>query len=211
MVTVVLSGTRSAVVGKRSIAMTHARSTFSGVLKAPIWTTKRLGRAPSATRTSSWRSVRPAMRGAFLAGSKAGTEAWITGAEARTDSGSGSTSACTASAKRVSGVATGTGADTMVFSGVGGAAKATSTGAGSIVGAGAGLSTTASAKRVSRTSGARASRTGWPGSATGVTPSSAATRVEPASGWAGRSDEHTSELQSLMRISYVVFCLEQKK
>src|SRR3546814_6080565 len=37
------------------------------------------------------------------------------------------------------------------------------------------------------------------------------------SGWAGRtaaanrSEEHTSELQSLMRISYAVFCLKQKK
>src|SRR3546814_5666969 len=28
-------------------------------------------------------------------------------------------------------------------------------------------------------------------------------------GW--RSEEHTSELQSLMRISYAVFCLKQKK
>src|SRR3546814_944646 len=28
---------------------------------------------------------------------------------------------------------------------------------------------------------------------------------------AGRSEEHTSELQSLMRISYAVFCLEKKK
>src|SRR3546814_3211126 len=28
---------------------------------------------------------------------------------------------------------------------------------------------------------------------------------------AGRSEEHTSELQSLMRISYAVFCLTQKK
>src|SRR3546814_10899088 len=27
----------------------------------------------------------------------------------------------------------------------------------------------------------------------------------------GRSDEHTSELQSLMRISYAVFCLKNKK
>src|SRR3546814_3338657 len=27
----------------------------------------------------------------------------------------------------------------------------------------------------------------------------------------GRSEEHTSELQSLMRISYAVFCLQQKK
>src|SRR3546814_9974959 len=28
---------------------------------------------------------------------------------------------------------------------------------------------------------------------------------------AGRSEEHTSELQSLMRISYAVFCLNKKK
>src|SRR3546814_1032953 len=33
------------------------------------------------------------------------------------------------------------------------------------------------------------------------------------SGWRGgrRSEEHTSELQSLMRISYAVFCLKNKK
>src|SRR3546814_3140223 len=32
------------------------------------------------------------------------------------------------------------------------------------------------------------------------------------SGWTctGRSEEHTSELQSLMRISYAVFCLKKK-
>src|SRR3546814_7076688 len=29
--------------------------------------------------------------------------------------------------------------------------------------------------------------------------------------WAHRSEEHTSELQSLMRISYAVFCLKKKK
>src|SRR3546814_3630550 len=28
--------------------------------------------------------------------------------------------------------------------------------------------------------------------------------------WVGRSEEHTSELQSLMRISYAVFCLKKK-
>src|SRR3546814_550143 len=28
--------------------------------------------------------------------------------------------------------------------------------------------------------------------------------------WDGRSEEHTSELQSLMRISYAVFCLKKK-
>src|SRR3546814_5720787 len=31
-----------------------------------------------------------------------------------------------------------------------------------------------------------------------------------AVGRAGRSEEHTSELQSLMRISYAVFCLKKK-
>src|SRR3546814_7373568 len=30
-------------------------------------------------------------------------------------------------------------------------------------------------------------------------------------GFAGRSEEHTSELQSLMRISYAVVCLQKKK
>src|SRR3546814_7816673 len=30
-------------------------------------------------------------------------------------------------------------------------------------------------------------------------------------GWNWRSEEHTSELQSLMRISYAVFCLKKKK
>src|SRR3546814_2387681 len=29
--------------------------------------------------------------------------------------------------------------------------------------------------------------------------------------WTFRSEEHTSELQSLMRISYAVFCLKKKK
>src|SRR3546814_5309010 len=29
--------------------------------------------------------------------------------------------------------------------------------------------------------------------------------------WHSRSEEHTSELQSLMRISYAVFCLKKKK
>src|SRR3546814_6053693 len=34
--------------------------------------------------------------------------------------------------------------------------------------------------------------------------------AHPAAG-GGRSEEHTSELQSLMRISYAVFCLKKKK
>src|SRR3546814_2022991 len=41
-----------------------------------------------------------------------------------------------------------------------------------------------------------------------------AAQVEPLGAeaiGAGRSEEHTSELQSLMRISYAVFCLKKKK
>src|SRR3546814_10736538 len=44
----------------------------------------------------------------------------------------------------------------------------------------------------------------WPTSEYKSTRDSWATR----SGW--RSEEHTSELQSLMRISYAVFCLQKK-
>src|SRR3546814_10339233 len=33
----------------------------------------------------------------------------------------------------------------------------------------------------------------------------------PGPNQSGRSEEHTSELQSLMRISYAVFCLKKKK
>src|SRR3546814_6334073 len=35
--------------------------------------------------------------------------------------------------------------------------------------------------------------------------------VSATPGWQPRSEEHTSELQSLMRISYAVFCLKKKK
>src|SRR3546814_4532370 len=42
-----------------------------------------------------------------------------------------------------------------------------------------------------------------PESAHGTNPATAA--------FCGRSEEHTSELQSLMRISYAVFCLKKKK
>src|SRR3546814_5229915 len=34
---------------------------------------------------------------------------------------------------------------------------------------------------------------------------------QPVSELGGRSEEHTSELQSLMRISYAVLCLKKKK
>src|SRR3546814_7858052 len=40
--------------------------------------------------------------------------------------------------------------------------------------------------------------------------SSAPSVLVPASPWRSRSEEHTSELQSLMRISYAVFCLKKK-
>src|SRR3546814_10002296 len=36
-------------------------------------------------------------------------------------------------------------------------------------------------------------------------------RVDADPSWPTRSEEHTSELQSLMRISYAVFCLKKKK
>src|SRR3546814_5532778 len=36
------------------------------------------------------------------------------------------------------------------------------------------------------------------------------TEQKPNSGFTFRSEEHTSELQSLMRISYAVFCLKKK-
>src|SRR3546814_7081542 len=38
-----------------------------------------------------------------------------------------------------------------------------------------------------------------------------ARRLTVGARYAGRSEEHTSELQSLMRISYAVFCLKKKK
>src|SRR3546814_2968687 len=38
-----------------------------------------------------------------------------------------------------------------------------------------------------------------------------ANKVTPFHGFGQRSEEHTSELQSLRRISYAVYCLKQKK
>src|SRR3546814_5525184 len=37
------------------------------------------------------------------------------------------------------------------------------------------------------------------------------TSIITTTGFMSRSEEHTSELQSLMRISYAVFCLKKKK
>src|SRR3546814_8600196 len=42
-------------------------------------------------------------------------------------------------------------------------------------------------------------------------PAAAVGRVGPHVDRGERSEEHTSELQSLMRISYAVFCLKKKK
>src|SRR3546814_6768996 len=43
------------------------------------------------------------------------------------------------------------------------------------------------------------------------TPRKCPTRLPLSAAMASRSEEHTSELQSLMRISYAVFCLKKKK
>src|SRR3546814_1724413 len=42
-------------------------------------------------------------------------------------------------------------------------------------------------------------------------PEETAECVCPVTLWEGRSEEHTSELQSPMRISYAVFCLKKQK
>src|SRR3546814_4412353 len=44
----------------------------------------------------------------------------------------------------------------------------------------------------------------------GVDPDGLEATVARFNGFAARSEEHTSELQSLMRISYAVFCLKKK-
>src|SRR3546814_5480340 len=44
-----------------------------------------------------------------------------------------------------------------------------------------------------------------------VSPDRLEGRATPIPAFSNRSEEHTSELQSLMRISYAVFCLKKKK
>src|SRR3546814_2696934 len=51
----------------------------------------------------------------------------------------------------------------------------------------------------------------WTGIALELAPTGALTRVDQRARLRLRSEEHTSELQSLMRISYAVFCLKKKK
>src|SRR3546814_5224696 len=69
--------------------------------------------------------------------------------------------------------------------------------------------TTASAiacgNEINLKSGAMVSLDGTPGGAVSVTEP-----LPPPIGRSTRSEEHTSELQSLMRISYAVFCLKKK-
>src|SRR3546814_6840774 len=63
-------------------------------------------------------------------------------------------------------------------------------------------------RRVSNQLGRSAQSSGVPnGKYCWFEPIQSAKLVSPAS----RSEEHTSELQSLMRISYAVFCLKKKK
>src|SRR3546814_1665648 len=45
----------------------------------------------------------------------------------------------------------------------------------------------------------------------GETPGASDAAIDPGAVIDVRSEEHTSELQSLMRISYAVFCLKKKK
>src|SRR3546814_10448576 len=51
----------------------------------------------------------------------------------------------------------------------------------------------------------------YPGASAEDVASSVASVIENELNGAKRSEEHTSELQSLMRISYAVFCLKKKK
>src|SRR3546814_2053382 len=44
-----------------------------------------------------------------------------------------------------------------------------------------------------------------------LSPSNLGSSTDAIASRGGRSEEHTSELQSLMRISYAVFCLKKKK
>src|SRR3546814_3051449 len=67
-----------------------------------------------------------------------------------------------------------------------------------------------------------ASRRDWPGRSPAPAPAPPAAAISgsrerrpvqsrSATALSARSEEHTSELQSLMRISYAVFCLKKKK
>src|SRR3546814_3316783 len=59
--------------------------------------------------------------------------------------------------------------------------------------------------------GMNATRSAWPDPAAPIVPDWMEHRGTLLSAEYERSEEHTSELQSLMRISYAVFCLKKKK
>src|SRR3546814_10331819 len=71
-------------------------------------------------------------------------------------------------------------------------------------------------ERITRsTSGTSAPAVGIPGALSNQPPQATTVTAEgpqpaPAGAPPARSEEHTSELQSLMRISYAVFCLKKK-
>src|SRR3546814_7339026 len=69
------------------------------------------------------------------------------------------------------------------------------------------VSTRVSASRIVCTTCGRSRRVVGPTNAS-ITRSVSGPRMPPS---IRRSEEHTSELQSLMRISYAVFCLKKKK
>src|SRR3546814_7902643 len=79
--------------------------------------------------------------------------------------------------------------------------------------ASAGISTwsldPAATMRPSRTT-TTASGTGAASGLTSVAPTMASGAAAGGASVVARSEEHTSELQSLMRISYAVFCLKKK-
>src|SRR3546814_8921429 len=57
----------------------------------------------------------------------------------------------------------------------------------------------------------RPSNCQYPPSPTRLRSHAAPSQTRTSAGVSTRSEEHTSELQSLMRISYAVFCLQKKK
>src|SRR3546814_3379813 len=64
-------------------------------------------------------------------------------------------------------------------------------------------------RRAASTQRCRSSRASSATKCAAVMASLNSSATSPVKG--GRSEEHTSELQSLMRISYAVFCLKKKK
>src|SRR3546814_8206305 len=79
-------------------------------------------------------------------------------------------------------------------------------------GAAAGFGKSTPAGTGAGTSASRSLSSGCGGAACGCAGASGASRpITSTFGSFHKSEEHTSELQSLMRISYAVFCLKKKK